>query len=48
MRKNSPNLHPMEKMLDKFSNPKVLLKIIFILMGGLAVHIRFLSAFMGR
>jgi hypothetical protein len=38
----------MEKMLDKFANPNWLLKIVFLLMGGLAVHIKFLSSFMGR
>lgn len=38
----------MEKVLEKFSNPNWLLKITFIIMGGLAVHIKFLSSFMGR
>lgn len=38
----------MEKMIDKFANPNWLLKIVFLLMGGLAVHIKFLSSFMGR
>lgn len=38
----------MEKMLNKFSNPHWLYKIIFLAMGGLAFHIKFLSALMGR
>lgn len=38
----------MEKVLNKFANPQWLMKIIFLLMGGLAVHIKFLSSFMGR
>ncbi len=38
----------MNKVIDKFSNPVWLLKIVFLTMGGLAVHIKFLSSFMGR
>ncbi len=38
----------MYKLIDKFSNPNGLLKIIFLLVGALAVHINFLSSYMGR
>lgn len=38
----------MNKLIDKFSNPQWLLKIVFLTVGGLALHIKFLSSFMGR
>ena len=38
----------MNKVIDIFSNPVWLLKIVFLTMGGLAVHIKFLSSLMGR
>ena len=47
--KTKISIFPIMKMLiDKFSNPVWLLKIVFLTMGGLAVHIKFLSSFMGR
>lgn len=38
----------MEKLLNKFANPNWLYKIIFLLMAGLAIHMRYLSSYMGR
>lgn len=39
---------PMEKVLNKFSSPVWLMKIVFLLMAVLGVHIKFLSSYMGR
>jgi hypothetical protein len=39
---------PMEKVLNKFSSPVWLMKIVFLLMTVLGVHIKFLSSYMGR
>lgn len=38
----------MDKFISRFSNTNWLFKIIFLVMGGLAVHIKFISSFMGR
>lgn len=37
----------MEHMLSKFGNSNWLYKIIFIAMGALGIHIKFLSRLMG-
>jgi hypothetical protein len=37
----------MEKLIEKFSNPNLMLKIIILAIGGLALHIKFVSSFMG-
>jgi hypothetical protein len=38
----------MEKVISKFADPALLYKIIFLLIGVLGVHIKFLSSYMGR
>jgi hypothetical protein len=38
----------MEKILSKFANSQWLMKIIFLIMGALALHMRYLSSYMGR
>ena len=38
----------MEKLIAKFANPFWSLKIVVFTMGILAVHFRYLSAYMGK
>ncbi len=38
----------MEKVLNKFSNPGWLYRVIMLAIVILAVHIQFLSSYMGR